>query len=744
MEGTRIEIQKNGIWVPVLLNGDEKIRYNAVINDIGSINERQISHTDTVSLPYVSQNIKALDLNFYNKKNLAKSFNKKYPAKYFIEDKIVKRGFLVINTTEEKEIKINFIDEALDIIEKWGSMSYFDLLNSRKINIPSEYKVFIDTIKNYNVSKFRQIVPVGIIQSKGFHLLRFPNTLNAIGENFQKTFEKERRDDAFNPYQSRPIFNVKAFLDIIIRSFGYVPFYDNSIDWKNIENTYMVNEGLSGNKEDEELEIKTVGSLVESNKFYQSFIDSGEQLYTSLFIYPSEISAGFPIDLSPTPNLIDGGAIDLGKNWETLDRCIVFPNSNNLYDGVMKWEGDISNYIDYDDEGLIIEGIRIEPKIKIIWASANNETIVQDIPFTNEYITDFTNYLTARMDIRLDKLIFEVPPQEELVLVGVVCSASGNNPSFESALNNMVYTETYINTQTVTYDDYDQYSKENVNLTHGASTKTIKELLSGILKKEGILISFENEHNVKKVKLFSYGSYSIRKEEGKFRNWSNYFRKYDPVIYNSDYGNDYAKINEVGLSSPFKGNTYKIGLINQGANSKYKDYAENFVEMFKDVKSVNFIDNTINKYFEYLNEGLGLVEDSGKELGVMTQFSINPFSSANKNPSQGTISSLPIISNVNYSKLPLGWIDWYSVVDKSIKCEATFLLPINEIKNLKLSEPVYIEDLGGFYIIEKIAEYVDSKTPVKIKLIKLDVSQTFKFNKASGDFSNDYSNEYVK
>jgi hypothetical protein len=128
----------------------------------------------------------------------------------------------------------------------------------------------------------------------------------------------------------------------------------------------------------------------------------------------------------------------------------------------------------------------------------------------------------------------------------------------------------------------------------------------------------------------------------------------------------------------------------------------------------------------------------------MAQYYVDSLSSGNKNPVTGNISQIPIIANVNYTKLPLGWIDWYSIVDKSVKCIATFLLPIDEIKNLKLSHPIYVEGLGGFYIIEKVEEYVDSVTPVKVKLIKLSISQNFKFANSSGDFSSEYSNDYSK
>jgi len=54
-----------------------------------------------------------------------------------------------------------------------------------------------------------------------------------------------------------------------------------------------------------------------------------------------------------------------------------------------------------------------------------------------------------------------------------------------------------------------------------------------------------------------------------------------------------------------------------------------------------------------------------------------------------------------------------------LRVVAKFLLPVNVIKTLDITKPVYVNDLGGYYIIEEISEYVDSKTAVNIKLIRL-------------------------
>jgi len=117
MDGTRLEILDDGTWVPLKLEGSDDIKYNSVINKIGSTSTREISHTNTFSLPFVSQNIKALKLNYFNHKDLAKSLNSKYESRYFVEDKLFQQGFLVINNTSSDTIKVNFIDESLGLID---------------------------------------------------------------------------------------------------------------------------------------------------------------------------------------------------------------------------------------------------------------------------------------------------------------------------------------------------------------------------------------------------------------------------------------------------------------------------------------------------------------------------------------------------------------------------------------------------------------------------------------------------
>ena len=86
---------------------------------------------------------------------------------------------------------------------------------------------------------------------------------------------------------------------------------------------------------------------------------------------------------------------------------------------------------------------------------------------------------------------------------------------------------------------------------------------------------------------------------------------------------------------------------------------------------------------------------------------------------QGTITGVPFMTNVNFSIIPNGLDAWYTLIDESLRCKPTFLIPQEEIRSLNIKLPIYIGKLGGFYIPEEIEQYEDETIPVKVKLIKL-------------------------
>lgn len=704
MTDTRIEIYKDGLWLTLVLRDYQAIRYNVVINKIGSMANRQISGSNTFELPYVHQNIQALGINVFNKTELAKAFNSKYIARYYVKEKLTQKGYLTFNNTDNGTINVNFIDEALGVIDSWGSMTYYDLLNSKTLDIPADYKAGIKIMQDYVMDQTEVLQPLQKIPTRGYHIAKFPNNLNAIGDKFQINQDGIRESESFNPYQSRPIFNVKALFDIAIESFGYEPVYDSSVDWKRLSETYMIDKDLSqSQKGDNQTIVKqytAVNGRTPALYRVDAFLGFVEKRTT--FVYPPEVNAVYINDLPNTFFLSNFWDWLQYKDYKNLDRCILIPDISVSYSGYMQWQWNTFSF-DPTLGGTVIQAI---------WQS----TLYPDGYVLQNLTPDEWNFdsVAGITTVKVNKTQLASQPADTSFLVGVVY----DNQSFGQfdlndsvgVVNGLIYTESFLPSGTISYDQYDQYEALNINLTHSAPRETVKELLSAVMQKEGILMSFDNDN--KKIKLFTYGSYITRKINNEFSDWSEYFRDAMLVSYNTDYGNEYAKKNEVGLSAPFKGNTIMVDLVNQGEDSKYKDFTQNFSKKFKDVENILFIQNTTTPYFEYTNKGLGLVESPEIGLGQLRQVRAD-------GTSQGVFTGLAQVYNVNGLNLPSGLVEWYDIIDNSVRVEAVFLIPSEVIKNLDMSEPIFVEGLGGFYIIEEIQEYIDSQTPVSIKLIKM-------------------------
>ena len=245
MDSTRLEILKDGNLIPLKLNENENISYNAVINRIGKVDTREISGSNTFPIPWVHQNIQALDLNSFNVGTLAGALNKKYEAIYYKNDTIFKKGFVVINNMRNGEININFISEALLITSKWGSTTYKQLIEDDELTRSQAMKDAISEMKNYSMPIDQVATNLSNISGYNFPLSLFPNNLNQIGEDFQISVDGVREQNSFNPYQSRPIFNAKAFMILACESYDFTPIFDDSIDWSIIDKTYMVTDGLN-------------------------------------------------------------------------------------------------------------------------------------------------------------------------------------------------------------------------------------------------------------------------------------------------------------------------------------------------------------------------------------------------------------------------------------------------------------------------------------------------------------------
>ena len=735
--GTRIEILKDGLWQVITLANKRALKYNAVINKIGKVDTREISHSNTFSIPKIDNNIRILGLEFANQARLAKALNSKYPAKYYVDDKLLRIGFVIINNTIDDEINLNFIDEALSIVDHWGSTSFKDLLLLNSIDKPADYQTAIDELRNYDANINTPLQSLGEVGTRGYKLCEFPNTLNVIGDKFQLDVNEQRVDDTFNPYQSRPIFNAKAILDLAVESFGYTPIYDDTINLEKIEKTYIVGGDLEGD------DLEDGGFLTFENRYWCATGQYGnevnwqepnpvwgagahnEQIYEYLLedqITPYS-NALKPSDI---PNWTTPPKFHTGPYVDTY--CIIKPTIAESTVGQIIY-GDTFN--DKNGQPNSNTGRVNEFIVYAIWenTSSGQPPILVELDTPDDPDSSATEYFIDKSDLQdtpagagdFIGLIAGIQSQERprnarnssggIVQIqvedGVVESEYYvfGTPFFS-------YIETVLPTNIITFDEQGQYIADQIDLTFGAPVKKLKELVSSIAQKESLLIDINAQS--REVKFFSYELYARRRVNGIFADWSDFLLKGKRMSFNTNYGNSYGKSNEISLTSPYRGNIYRFNISNAFDDVKYKDVGRNQVQLFKDVTKAIKINYTNSPYIEFSTSGLSMVEVEGE----ITNFIQTRFDTT----TQGTIPSVAQVVNVNYATVSTSTLEWYNLLNTALRVDAQFLLPVQEVSNFRLDTPVYVEDLGGYYIVEEISEYADASTPVRVKLIKINLS----------------------
>lgn len=686
------------------------IKYNAVINKVGKVATREISHTNTFTLPHVHHNLQALGLNVFNPTELAKAMNAKYIAKYYVEDKLLKKGYLVINNTNGGLIKVNFIAESLSLTSQWGSISYQELLQDDVREFPADYAAAIAELRDYDLDKNTVLTPLSEIGTRGYNLCLFPNSLNAIGDKFQIDQNEQRVTDTFNPYQSRPIWNAKSVFDLACEGFGYTADFDDSVDWDKVAETYIVNDkgdqskkGLNG------IQTSTYQTISSNSPYYVRFDALFNNFQTKALFNFSTVTSLRPNDI---PGWVDPTGLAVYNPFNSnitgpwMSEQSVF-TPNNAAGNV----GEIHFIADHGQTALT----NYEYSIFNIWSNATPggdivvDTVLFDSFGVNNPPTEFVVGTTYQVDLTIDKTYYDTIPTGADSLIGIMVSFGTSFSGSNGGLYNMIVQEEWLPEGVVAFDDFGQFLPDSADLAYAAPRDSVKKVLSNLMHKEGILMDINDDTKV--VKFFNYGEYEQQRVDGNFSDWSKYLLKYDSFMHNTDYGTNYAKLNKIGLSDPFIGNTFDLVLENQGSDSKYKDVANDFVSAFKDVENVRQINNTF-PYFEYTNQGVGLVEFTGIVTNTLTQTRAD-------NTTQGTFNELAHVANVNYATIPDGVNLWYTLVDQAVRVDAKFLIPVDVMNSLDLSEPIYVEELGGFYIIEEIKEYINGTNAVTVKLIKL-------------------------
>ena len=698
----RLEILKGSEWIEVEFYYGQGIKYNNVINKIANTTERSLSHSNTFEIPWTKQNIDALDLNVFNATDLANSLNEKYEARYYIDNELTQQGFIVINNMDGGIPSLNFIDGALSLIEQWGSTTYKEFIqdDTLLLNVSTAYVTAINTMKSYSMSKTTVLTALGNISGESFPIAYFPNNINTIGEKFGVNQNDVRTLDQFNPYQSRPLFNAQAFLNMVTEAYGYNLIENASIDWTKMAITAICDDGLAkGEKDAEGSSSTSVWPEVALSDFHFEQVANN-----STGAIMTQVAMRFPTSVGITPNSVTNfpsyptsvrGTASIFRS----NRTLFVPDVSAGNVGTINFTGVVEN--NYGGNGTY-DGTFI---------------VYEDTTTTNGYIIEeaiasANNNTTSTVDWTMDKSQFDSPTSANAgSVIGIyLLREDVGTQSGTGRMTDMVVTESVLASGVVSFDDYGQYLQDSVDLTFATPSKTIKKIINGILQRFGALI--EIDHINKKVEIFSYESYKTSRDAGSYVDWTDYYQEYSSPNFNTNYGNEYAIKNKLGLGSPYLGNTVERYLGNQVTNSKLKEFAKNYNTEFNDVTLLIVVNNTV-PYNEFSIGGASMVEFDYLS-GDLTQ---GRYDTANG--TSGTITAIPFMTNVNFSVIPDGLESWYNLIDKSIRCKPTFLIPQNEIRNLDIKLPIYIGKLGGFYIPEEIEQYEDETIPAKVKLIKL-------------------------
>tara|TARA_R110000822_G_scaffold161_1_gene699 strand:- start:7892 stop:10006 length:2115 start_codon:yes stop_codon:yes gene_type:complete len=700
MANKRLEILKDGVYVEIEFYNGQGLQYNSVINKIGSTSDRSISHSNTFEVPSIYKNITRLGLNVFNSTQLANALNTQYKAKYYVEGKLLQQGLVMINNMDGGVISLNFVDEALSLVEKWGSTSYKELLNDDLLvaNVSTSYQSAITAIKAYDMDKTNPLVRVPDVSGKTYPVVYFPNNINTIGDKFQVDADGTRSIDRFNPYQSRPIFNAKAFLDIVTQAYGYTLIENTSIDWNEMASTIITADSLTQGEKGESGSSTIVYPLIDLSNFYFAGVNSQLQSYESQVAMTFSSNAGIaPNSIANFPSQpfprYQGGTSSLFFTTRT----IFVPDVSAGNVGLIKFEANNTNpggnisfravYILYKDttsSGYITESATIE---------TNNNT-------------------TSVIDVTINKSQFDNPTNPNAgVAVGLFLVSINQTDSYD--MTDMVVTEEVLSGDIVSYDDNGQFQQDVIDLTYGAPQKSIKKIINGLLQRFGALIDINHKQN--QIEIFSYLSYGTKRYANQYVDWSPYLQKYNSPNYNTEFGNRYAIKNSIGLQSPYLGNSVNRFLGNQVTNAKLKEFATDYNTEFQDITKLIAVVNSTSalSYDEFSIDGAAMVQF----LSSSSDYTQRRFD----NSTQGTITNIAFIENVNYSTLPSGQDEWYTLIDESLKGEPTFLLPYEQIEGLDIKLPIYVSHLGGFYIIEEVEAYEDEQTPVTVKLIKLPI-----------------------
>jgi hypothetical protein len=701
-----IEVFKDNEWKALELFSGTKAKYNIISNIIGEPNQREISHSNTYSLPKTRRNKNILGLREFNNSYLVRSLNSKYDCRISIRGNVVDKYYLVINNIIDN-ININIIDRELGLLDNWGEITYQELLNDDALvsNLSSIFQNEIQGIKDYVIDN--ALVPIYS------SIVSFPNTLNVIGDKFNVDENGDRISSGhFNVYQSRPIWNVSDFLWIICSAYGYTAHFLDGVDEKVLETSYFVSENSSEDP-DRSIYSDTKDSVSEYYGTYNPDTHIREQYFafqfddTEKYTRPVDIP-GYVSDLLPDPTY---------RRYE-YTRSVYSPDMS---------KGPIGT-IQYDFDYLAVSApLEFKYNTYAIFRKSNSKVVQKEL---SNVLLDSSNLIKdgygpdrhqlnrvprGTIKIQVQKSDIESLAGQDsfigiVLLAKIIQYNAGDVEDFCTYENLTIYEEYYAD-DVIPHDEYGQYYLNSVpNLTLEApATISVKKLLSLILQQQGLMCDINEK--VKQVRFYNYETVKQRILNRDFYDWSDYLLKYEELEENTDFGDKYANINKISLDEPYAGNVYPYKL-SSPANGKRDNSVDFKVEGLKDVSGVKYVNiGGSHPYFEYTNQGLGLVSSTRKS-GYLEVYRVGGI------PGGGSsTSNLDLVENINYSDIPIGVRSWYEIIDFGMKIKGSFLLPTSIVKTLDKTKPVYLNEIRACLIIEEIKEYVDSQTPVEITFL---------------------------
>lgn len=797
---TRVEIKReeDGNWVQIVLR-PQPIKYNLVANRIGTLNQRRIFHSDTFSLPYVEENISALGINVFSPKLLAQALNRKYRARYYVNNKLLQQGWLVVNNTITGDINVNFIDEALEIVDQWGVVTFKDLLLNL-VESPNKYTTsnispsvlsLIQDMSRWNMERNQPVAAVQKVQFENddptidgneFWFARFPVMMNTIGSQWQISqaagYENKRPLNTFNPFQSRPIFSVLGFLYLIAEAWGYKLKVDQSVNYQELRDSYLSEKGATGGNHSVSAYVISETDTIKTNvthSYYKQVDKIGDNADYGKYEFFFEYPVRQVIDINPSPpplfNVIQQVTYDASTGVKTgvggyqnatfnshppgrlqhrygseanqsifNNRWVVakIEGNQSSWDGELKWTGRAitkvpNNRFNWDEFEVKAIGIK------------KSDNSIYEIPMTHtvNFPTSLSHPSSRNFEIVANKLeLRDIWDESQYTFYGVelriVILHEDNYFKSIPYLTDLHFTEANLPKGNINIDKYGQIEDGVANLNALAPDILIKDLLADVLQQQGLLLTFEKDSNgIQNImKIFSYGLYSIRSRAAQANipdshyDWSSYHQKYVAPLFNTDYGSSYGETNRISLKNPFNKENFRVRslgtqLLSKGQRTKFLPLVENQPKILTDVTAIDIIGDTVT-YEEVTTEDKSLVYCDYNVANTLTKgqvwvedatptVSVSEIAVAQIIPYTGTSSGgVSLIA-------PTGVEEWYDVVEQSIKCEATFLLPIYVVQNFDISKPIFVEALGGFYLVEEIPEYIDDVTPIRVKLIKVPI-----------------------